>query len=37
VIAIEEGDDTRTMDAVIDQIAEISGGLDTDLKRMRGV
>jgi hypothetical protein len=37
VIAIVEGDDIRTMAAVIDQIAEISGVPDTDSKVMRWV
>jgi hypothetical protein len=37
VIAIVKDDDIRSMDAVIDQIAEISGVLETDSKLMRGV
>lgn len=37
VIAIVEGDDIATMDAVIDQIAELSGVRDTDSKVIRWV
>ena len=37
VIAIVEGDDIATMDAVIDQIAELSGVHDTDSKVIRWV
>jgi Lrp/AsnC ligand binding domain len=37
VIAIVEGDDIATMDAVIDQIAELSGVHDTDSKVIRSV
>jgi uncharacterized protein with GYD domain len=37
VIAIVEGDDIATMDAVIDQIAERSGVRDTDSKVIRWV
>jgi Lrp/AsnC ligand binding domain len=37
VIAIVEGDDIATMDAVIDQIAELSGVHDTDSKVIRCV
>ena len=37
VIAIVEGDDVATMDAVIDQIAELSGIRDTDSKVIRWV
>jgi hypothetical protein len=37
VIAIVEGDDIATMDAVIDQIAELSGVHDTDSKVIRAV
>jgi len=37
VIAIVEGDDIATMDAVIDQIAELSGIHDTDSKVIRWV
>ncbi len=37
VIAIVEGDDIATMDAVIDQIAEPSGVRDTDSKVIRWV
>lgn len=37
VIAIVEGDDIAEMDAVIDQIAELSGVLDTDSKVIRWV
>jgi hypothetical protein len=37
VIAIVEGDDIATMDAVIDQIAELSGVHDTDAKVIRAV
>jgi len=37
VIAIVEGDDIAKMDAVIDQIVELSGVLDTDSKVVRWV
>jgi hypothetical protein len=37
VIAIVEGDDIATMDAVIDQIAELSSVRDTDSKVIRWV
>lgn len=37
VIAIVEGDDIATMDAVIDQIAALSGVRDTDSKVIRWV
>lgn len=37
VIAIVEGDDIAKMDAVIDQIAELSGVRDTDSKVIRWV
>ena len=37
VIAIVEGDDVATMDAVIDRIAELSGIRDTDSKVIRWV
>lgn len=37
VIALVEGDDIARMDAVIDQIAELSGVLDTDSKVIRWV
>jgi hypothetical protein len=37
VIAIVEGDDIARMDAVIDQIAELPGVLDTDSKVIRWV
>ena len=35
VVAIVEGDDIAKMDAVIDQIAELSGVRDTDSKVIR--
>lgn len=37
VIVIVEGDDIATMDAVIDQIAELAGVRDTDSKVIRWV
>jgi len=37
VIAIVEGDDVAQMDAVIDQIAELSGVQDTESKVIRWV
>ena len=37
IIAIVEGDDVAKMDAVIDQIAEITGVLDTESKVVRWV
>lgn len=37
VIAMVEGDDIAKMDAVIDQIAELSGVRDTDSKVIRWV
>jgi DNA-binding Lrp family transcriptional regulator len=37
VIAIVEGDDIAKMDAVIDQIAELSGVRDTDSRVVRWV
>ncbi len=37
IIAIVEGDDVAKMDAVIDQIVEIEGVLDTESKVIRWV
>ena len=37
IVAIVEGDDIASMDAVIDQIAEIDGVLDTESKVARWV
>lgn len=37
IIAIVEGDDVAKMDAVIDQIVEIEGVLDTESKVVRWV
>jgi Lrp/AsnC ligand binding domain len=37
VVAIVEGDDIATMDAVIDRIAELKGVLDTESKVIRWV
>jgi len=37
LIALVEGDDIAAMDAVIDQIAELSGVRDTDSKVIRWV
>jgi len=37
IVAIVEGDDVAKMDAVIDQIAELEGVLDTESKVVRWV
>ena len=37
IVAIVEGDDVATMDAVIDRIVEIEGVLDTESKVVRWV
>ena len=37
VVAIVEGDDIASMDAVIDRIAELDGVIDTDSKVVRWI
>ena len=37
VVAIVEGDDIASMDAVIDRIAELEGVIDTDSKVVRWI
>lgn len=37
VVAIVEGDDIATMDAVIDRIAELEGVIDTDSRVVRWI
>ena len=37
IVAIVEGDDIATMDAVIDRIAELEGVIDTDSRVVRWI